>query len=120
MRNAYDVALRACWPGGVDWTDDPTGNFPRCSRSGVAPAGPCVPVDVNAKSRDVLTKARLEAGGASATPCKIVAELNFGFWRYLTIWRYLTDAKHEKHLWGSYLHHASPPAPTAPPTSTHQ
>ncbi len=31
-----------------------------------------------------------------------MAELNFGFWRYLTA------AKHEKHLWVPYLHHALP------------
>ena len=43
------------------------------------------------------------AGGTGAPPGKIVAELMFGFWRYLS------SAAHEKTLWVPALHRAFPP-----------
>lgn len=60
-------------------------------------------IDVNAKPRSLVVEAIAAAGGLSAGPGKIIAELGFGFWRYLS------SASHEKSLWVPYLHHAFPP-----------
>lgn len=60
-------------------------------------------VDINAKPRQNLDRAVREAGGRQATPGKVVAQLMFGFWRYLS------SNAHEVALWRPYLHHAFPP-----------
>jgi len=67
-----------------------------------------VQVDVNTKPREHLDRAIREAGGRQAAPGKIVAQLMFGFWRYLS------SSAHDVTLWRPYLHHASP-AGTARP-----
>jgi len=59
-------------------------------------------VDVNDKPRRGIQEAVRRCGSA-APPGKVVAELSFGFWRYLT------SSAHEKSLWLQYLHAAYPP-----------
>jgi hypothetical protein len=104
LRNAYDSALRTHWTGPTDWTSDPGGVFPPkwSTRGGKGTANPKARIDVNATPRAQLLKARQDAGGAAASPGKVVAELSLGFWRYLSVKR------HEKHLWVPHLHHAFP------------
>ncbi|MEV5360848.1 hypothetical protein AB0K45_11025 [Micrococcus luteus] len=104
LRNAYDNALRTHWPGPADWTEDPLGVFPPqpSTRGGKGTTRPKARVDVNGKSRALLIKARQDAGGPTAQPGKVVAELSLGFWRYLSIKRL------EKHLWVPHLHRAFP------------
>lgn len=105
LRNAYDAAIQSRWTGPIDWTADPSRMFPPMlvTRGGKGTANPKATVDVNAKPRALLTKARVDAGGAAATSGKVVAELNLGFWRYLS------TKRHEKTLWVPYLHHAFAP-----------
>ncbi|SBW21739.1 hypothetical protein FDG2_2105 [Candidatus Protofrankia californiensis] len=98
LRNAYDSALCAAWKGSRHWiyTADTAMFVPLLrTRSGRR-------IDVNAKPRNAVTAAIRAAGGPSAKPGKIVAELGFGFWRYLS------SASHEKTLWVPYLHRAFP------------
>ena len=104
LRNAYDAALRNHWSGPTDWTSDPAGVFPPVwsTRGGKKTPHPKAKIDVNARPRKLLVQAREDAGGAAASPGKVVAELNLGFWRYLSVRR------HEKSLWVPYLHHAFP------------
>lgn len=59
-------------------------------------------VDINSIPRSSLERAIREAGGPTAPPGKVVAQLTFGFWRYLT------SAAHEVTLWRPALHHAFP------------
>jgi hypothetical protein len=59
-------------------------------------------VDVNDKPRRSIQEAVRRCGPA-ARPGKVVAELSFGFWRYLT------SSAHEKSLWVPFLHTAYPP-----------
>lgn len=67
-----------------------------------------VKVDVNKKPRDSLTWAVRQAGGDGSAPGKIVAELMFGFWRYLS------SSAHDVSLWRPYLHHAFPAGTSRP------
>jgi hypothetical protein len=60
-------------------------------------------VDINRRPREALALAIGKAGGGAAPPGKVIAELMFGFWRYLT------SKAHEKSLWVPYLHRAFPP-----------
>jgi hypothetical protein len=97
LRNAYDRALTAAaltrgMPWG-EWTD-PDGPLYRSRRGQPA-------TDVNERAREDLRRAR-QAAGTGAPQGKIVAELMFGFWRYLS------SAAHEKTLWVPYLHKAFP------------
>lgn len=97
LRNAYDAALSGHWPGPPHWTSAGAEVFAPLYRTrGRAQ------VDVNARSRDALHRAVAAAGGAAAPPGKIVAELMFGFWRYLS------SAAREKTLWVPCLHRAFP------------
>jgi len=95
LRNAYDRALSARWPGPPHWT---TAGLPafaplyRTRRGGR--------VDVNVKTRESLQRAVDSAGGLAAPPGKVVAELMFGFWRFLS------SSAHEKTLWVPALHRA--------------
>lgn len=41
-------------------------------------------VDVNVRSRESLQRAMDSADGPAAAPCKVIAELRFGFWRFLS------------------------------------
>ncbi|SFE43891.1 Abi family protein [Blastococcus tunisiensis] len=98
LRNAYDVALSARWPGPPHWTLTGDTVFAPVYRKRGRRR-----VDVNNKTRDSLRHAIANAGGRTAPPGKIVAELMFGFWRYLS------SAAHEKTLWVPALHRAFPP-----------
>jgi hypothetical protein len=98
LRNAYDVALSTRWPGPPHWTLAGNTVFaPLYRRRGRRH------VDVNDRPRESLRHAIANAGGPTAPPGKVVAELMFGFWRYLS------SAAHEKTLWVPALHRAFPP-----------
>ena len=98
LRNAYDGALSAHWPGPPHWALAADAVFaPVYRRRGRRR------VDVNERPRESLRHAIANAGGTGAPPGKIVAELMFGFWRYLS------SAAHEKTLWVPALHRAFPP-----------
>ncbi|GAB2643670.1 Abi family protein [Prescottella soli] len=99
LRNAYDQQLAAATlPNDTHWTNKDTARhlFPkhlRANHNGKQ-------VDVNRTPRDSIGKARSAAG--SPTSGKIVAELMFGFWTYMT------SDLHEKTLWVPHLHKAFP------------
>lgn len=93
IRNAYDSALVARQPSAAHWTQDAVRYFP--VRINVARDG--TSVDSNEAPRKQLLTAINQAGGAGAPTGKVVAELMFGFWRYLTISARETD------LWLPYL-----------------
>jgi hypothetical protein len=59
-------------------------------------------VDINERLRESVDRAVVAAGGPRALPGKIIAELMFGFWRYLS------SAGHEKTLWVPCLNKAFP------------
>lgn len=94
VRNAYDGALMARQPGTVHWTSEELRYFPvrwRTANNGRR-------YDENATPREQIAYARRSAG-RGAPPGKVVAELMFSFWRYLSI------AAREVSLWRPYLHH---------------
>jgi hypothetical protein len=97
LRNAYDAALSARWPGPPHWTLAGETVFAPVYRTRGRRR-----VDINDRPRDNLRHAIVNAGGPTARPGKIVAELMFGFWRYLS------SAAHEKTLWVPALHRAFP------------
>ncbi|MEQ3552852.1 hypothetical protein WIS52_20485 [Pseudonocardia nematodicida] len=93
LRNAYDRALRHRDESEArHWVFDPSRHFPiqeERARNGVV-------VDANDKPRaqieQAIRSARRDTKGRAPTPPgKVIAELRFGFWRYLTIAR-RTDA----------------------------
>jgi hypothetical protein len=98
IRNAYDRALSSWWRGGGHWTAGGAQVFAPIMRR----RGPRM-VDVNRRPRESLAVAIESAGGNAAPPGKVIAELMFGFWRYLS-----TPA-HEKSLWVPSLHRAFQP-----------
>jgi hypothetical protein len=101
LRNAYDRALTAATPTGqTHWTFASAVVFPPLYRSKRRPAQR---TDVNRKPREILDAALEAAGGSSAPSGKVIANLTFGFWRYLS------SKAHEKSLWVPYLHAAFPP-----------
>jgi hypothetical protein len=106
IRNAYDQALTKHSQFSPHWT--------ACAQQVFAPVmrqkrfyDPTLEkmvkkrVDVNRKPRQALERAITDAGGIASSG-KIVAQLMFGFWRYLS------SAAHEVPLWRPYLHHAFP------------
>lgn len=99
LRNAYDRSITSRWSGTTHWLLDPRqrlfGPVWR-TRGGRR-------VDINDKPRRSIEEAVRRCGGATALPGKVIAELSFGFWRYLT------SSAHEKTLWVPYLHTAFPP-----------
>jgi hypothetical protein len=100
LRNAYDRVLTAAALGrGTPWGEwtDPDGPLfaPLYRSRRGQPA-----TDVNERAREDL-RAR-QAAGTAAPHGKIVAELMFGFWRYLS------SAAHGKTLWVPHLHKAFP------------
>jgi Abi-like protein len=104
LRNAYDVALTpATPPGQTHWTHAPEAVFPPIHRTKRAPGRPAQQTDINRKPRDIIDASVQAAGGYSAPAGKVVANLTFGFWRYLS------SKAHEKSLWVPYLHAAFPP-----------
>lgn len=63
-------------------------------------------VDANEVPRDQIVRARRDganSGKGTPVPGKVVAEVMFGFWTYLT------SNAHEKNIWVPYLHSAYPP-----------
>lgn len=59
-------------------------------------------VDVNDKPRAAIDSARRRYG-CGAPPGKIIADISFG------VWRYLSSSAHEKTLWVPHLHLTFPP-----------
>lgn len=85
LRNAYDRALSSRdRPGDRHWVFEPFRHFPfheQRAKNGR-------PFDVNESQRDHIERAIKSAQrgtGARITPGKVIAELPFGFWRYLTV-----------------------------------
>lgn len=111
LRNAYDRALcRDIPPADPHWVFTPTRHFPPYWL--IADNG--VRYDANLNTRQILSAAVIQASSglgptnapntvASPSAGKVIAELTFGFWRYLSIKR------HEIRLWRPYLHTAFQP-----------
>lgn len=100
LRNAYDRALRhRDRPATQHWVYNPERHFPVRIRT---PKGG-KPYDSNGKTRENIEKAIAEiartSGNPHPDPGKVIAELNFGFWRYLTVNRL-------DELWRTHLHRA--------------
>ena len=99
LRNAYDRALRHRDASqNRHWVFDPSRHFPVAEERAKNGAV----VDANDKPRSQIESAIRSARrdtkrGASTPPGKVVAELQFGFWRYLTI------ARRHDSLWIPYL-----------------
>lgn len=94
LRNAYDTAITARWSGPQHWLLDPSSPVRRLLiRNGK---------DHNARRRSQIVEACERAGGNGVSPGKIIAELPFGFWRFLT-----TPSRHDS-LWMPYLRYAFP------------
>ena len=106
LRNAYDAAAGAHWSGSGHWLrDDAAQAFAPVLRTKHRSRGggrTSYQVDINQKPRELVARAVRDAGGPTASAGKVVAELNFGFWRYLS------SSAHEKTLWVPLLHHAFP------------
>lgn len=101
LRNAYDIALTAATPPGqTHWTFAAEAVFPPVYRTKRASGQPSQRTDINRKPRDILDAAVQAAGGRSTPSGKVIANLTFGFWRYLS------SKAHEKSLWVPYLHTA--------------
>ena len=105
LRNAYDSALTGPRLPGI-----PTGLLPqrrvpaRIPHQARLAGGQPASADINRKPREIHRRGRARrAGGRSAPPGKVIANLTFGFWRYLS------SKAHEKSLWVPYLHAAFPP-----------
>ncbi|RSN15028.1 Abi family protein [Amycolatopsis roodepoortensis] len=99
LRNAYDRALGHAATGGTHWVFQATTIFP--SRWHKSANG--TRYDVNETSRRLVAEAIRNATPkvkhpASPSPGKVIAELSFGFWRYLSARR------HHDPLWVPYLH----------------
>lgn len=89
VRNALDVQLRR-WHkkslgGDGRWFDDPA-----------------VPLAMTSRKHVQTAISRAGGAGTSVSPGKVVAELTFGFWRFLL------DAYHQPTLWAPALRHAFP------------
>jgi Abi-like protein len=98
LRNAYAAVIEQYW---VDrpthWTRSAATLFPPLYRTHNGQR-----VDVNAQQRAQLEQACARTG-TTAPPGKVIAELTFGFWRFLS------STAHEKTVWVRYLHRAFPP-----------
>lgn len=101
LRNAYDEAATS-WGGAGHWLrDGHTTAFAPLYRTYGGRR-----VDVNEKNREKIAVAIREAGGPGAPAGKVVAQLSFGFWRYLS------DRAHDRTLWVPFLHRAFAPGTT--------
>ncbi|WP_018683920.1 Abi family protein [Actinokineospora enzanensis] len=115
LRNAYARALsRGVQPGGQHWVFQAHVFFP--PQMTTAANGRLV--DDNRKSREQLAQAVRKATpvslpGTQPAPGKVIAELNFGFWRYLT------SRRQHQPLWVPYLHHAFVPGTARPVVDGH-
>ncbi|MGH7881507.1 MAG: hypothetical protein ACREN8_01160, partial [Candidatus Dormibacteraceae bacterium] len=96
LRNAYDrVLVSGISAGQRHWTLEPTRYFQpiwRKARNGAL-------YDSNRILRQQIEQA-VATAGHGAPSGKIIAELMFSFWRYLS------SGPHEKMLWVPYLHQA--------------
>jgi hypothetical protein len=103
LRNAYDTTMTATRPGHAPhWLDDPQGPIRApLLRTRRRRDGTRTRLDVNRKPRELVEQARRRCG-AAAPVGKVIAELQLGFWRYLT------SSAHEKTLWVPHLHVAFP------------
>lgn len=110
LRNAYDQALcRGARPGQVHWVFESARHFPPQMHKSANGRR----YDANAKSRALIEDAvkqatprsRGAAGGDVRLPAsgKVIAELSFGFWRYLS------SRRQAEPLWVPYLHTAFRP-----------
>jgi len=105
LRNAYDQALcMATIRGDSHWTENSTmlKLFPAVMKND--PVQQRL-VDANEIPRSQIQRARKDAsrsGDMKLVPGKVVAEVMFGFWTYLT------SNAHEKTIWVPYLHTAYP------------
>jgi hypothetical protein len=97
LRNAYARAIDTYWAGHADWTRSAETLFAPVYRTRNGRR-----VDINTQHRRQLVDACARVRPADP-PGKIVAELPFGFWRFLS------SAAHEKTVWVRYLHRAFPP-----------
>lgn len=98
LRNSCDRALSH--GTGLPWTDAASPLFQPLvlTRGGR-------PVDVNERFREQIAHGRSQAATqVNPTPqhCDVVAQLGFGFWRYLS------SRAHEKSIWVPRLHKAFP------------
>lgn len=103
LRNAYDRAVRSQWHRPTHWLLDPESpvSVPLLRTRGSGASR--TTSDVNARLRADLRAVVSRCGGpAHADPGQVIAQLPFGFWRYLT------SAAREKVLWVPYLHAAVP------------
>lgn len=92
LRNMYDAALMgAVAAGDSHWLDSASADllFPRT-------------VTGNARTHRDIATARDNAGGTAAPAGKVIAELSFGFWAFLTARR------HEPLIWLPHLARAYP------------
>jgi len=89
LRNALDEQLRRyhgkVHSGGGDWYADLA-----------------VPLQADLRSQVAVARGRARKGGRPEVHGKVIAELTFGFWRYLL------DARHQATLWAPALRHAFP------------
>jgi hypothetical protein len=102
LRNAYDRALsHRDRPGDQHWVYDPSRHFPVQRRKGRGGTT----YDANATTRrkvaEAISAASDAAGAPHPAPGKVIAELNLGFWRYLTV-------KRLDQLWRTHLYRAFP------------
>jgi len=103
LRNAYDAAIQATWRGRSHWlVDDDSPVRRRVVLRMKTRDGRRVSVDIHEGMRQKIDKVR-ERVGFNAPPGKVIAELSFGFWRYMT------TRHNTKVLWVPHLRHAFPP-----------
>lgn len=101
LRNAYDKAISSAWKNSTHWLLDPQSPvvvplWRVKTHSGGLKRGS----DINEKNRRQVFRAIDNCGKKNAEAGKVIAELTFGFWRYMT------TSAHEKSLWVTYLHKA--------------
>lgn len=100
LRNVYDRTLSSGVVGGRHWTATPHVFFAPVIRR----AADGSTYDANDKPRQQIRAAVRAAGGPAVAPGKVIAELTFGFWRYLS------TRAHEAPLWMPYLRHGFVPS----------
>ncbi|TCO23391.1 Abi-like protein [Kribbella steppae] len=98
LRNAYAEVIEHYWSGTPDhWTRSAATLFRPVYRMRDGE-----PVDINRQQRAQLEEACARVG-PDGPPGKVIAELTFGFWRFLS------SSAHEKTVWVPFLHRAYPP-----------
>ncbi len=110
LRNAYDRALTAATPDELHWVFDPERFFPphiqRAANGTRYDANETVRRKINHAVREAASPGpgrRVRVNNGPPQPGKVIAELSFGFWRYLSAKR------HDRRLWIPYLHKAFRP-----------